>query len=81
MLFSQNFSTNTNNLSGTAISIFRRYFRSSRPSAFFKIGVLKIFAKFFRLVFSRFLDLRGNPGIVKEKPTIEKLVSPVKRSP
>ena len=28
--------------------LFRRYFRSSRPSAFYKIGVLKTFAKFLR---------------------------------
>ena len=34
---------------------------------------------FDRLVFSRFLDLRGNLGNVKEN-RLEKLVSPVKRS-
>ena len=34
------------NLSGIAILIFRRYFGSSSLLAFYKIGVLKIFAKF-----------------------------------
>ena len=34
------------NLSGAAILIFRRYFRSSSQSAFYKIGVVKTSAKF-----------------------------------
>ena len=34
------------NLSGAVILIFRRYFGSSSLSAFYKIGVLKTYAKF-----------------------------------
>ena len=45
-VFSRNFPTNMNNLSGAAILIFTSYFRSSRPSAFYKISVFKNFAKF-----------------------------------
>ena len=36
------------NLSGAAILIFRRYFRSSSLSAFYKIGVLKTSVKSLR---------------------------------
>ena len=46
LLFLKVFPTNTNNLSGVAILNFRRYFRSSRPSLFYKIGVLRTLAKF-----------------------------------
>ena len=44
--FDQNLPSNINNLSGAAILIFRRYFRSSCPSTFYEIGVIKSFAKF-----------------------------------
>ena len=37
------------NLSGAAILIFRRYFESSSLLVFFKIGVLKTSAKFYKV--------------------------------
>ena len=46
IFFSQNFLSSTKDLSGATIVIFRRCLRSSSLLAFYKIGVLKISAKF-----------------------------------
>ena len=45
------------------------YSRSSYSEVFCKKGVLRIFTKCTRLIFSRLFDIRGNLGKVKEKPT------------
>ena len=45
------------NLSGAAILIFRRYFRSSSLSAFYKVGVLKKSVKFLGNTYARVADL------------------------
>ena len=46
IFFPQNFFISTKNLSGAAIFILRRCFRSSSLLAFCKVGVLKTAAKF-----------------------------------
>ena len=51
------------NLSGIAILIFRRYFGSSSLLAFYKIGVLKIFAKF--LGYARICHICQNLFLIK----------------